>query len=445
MPEELGKIEQLDSGLHPSLPHDRVPLWADGLNVTFNEQAVQPFPGQFSIFSKLDSSPVKGMYEVQVEGEKILYWGSCQKLFRYVESKGVPEEITGTAVLTDNLYDGVFAETATQKVTQWSFERWGRWMLATNGVNTPQIYVPPTPVTGAPGEYTDLLEQPGATALPFDTAEIFRAIGPHMLALNLRRNGVKTGDTYSIVDDESNGYAWSGFDDVELWTPAASNQAGENIIRDMKTEIVAAVPLGRGIGVYGRAGLWLIDFVGAPFFFGHQHLLSGIGALSKHSVVPVGRMHYGMGQFGIFRTDGLQFEYIDQPAVHDFIYELNKLNRNQLSHVSHLHDPLTSTIIWFYPAEDDSVENTNAIAYNYKNKTWSIPNFIRTASAEGSVFNRPLSADKFGNIYVQGVEGTAPSGAIAPLLLEAEADLALGWGEGGWGELGWGGELSMEG
>ena len=87
-------------------------------------------------------------------------------------------------------------------------------------------------------------------------ARVLVKAGVHILALN-----TDMGGTY---------YEWCDTDDPDDWTPAADNRAGNNIIREANSEIVAAVPLGDRIAVYCRNQSFLITYLGNNLVFGHR-------------------------------------------------------------------------------------------------------------------------------------------------------------------------------
>lgn len=438
MDEPIIKIrEEVGTGLHPSLPQDRVPFWADGSNVHFNDGVVQPFPGQVVLLNKLANKPVHGMAEVLVDTEKFLFWGDIVGLYLYGDADDTVENVTHATP-----YTGTETETKTQIMSSWSFARWGRWIHATNGVNFPQVFKFPTDPSLPTGiNFIDALQNGasgGATKF-INKAEIVRALGPFLVYFNIEYyNG-------GTADPAGSSYCWSDIDDSQQLHASSSNAAGDLQIREMPSSIKAVVPFTRGLGVYGSNGLWLVRNVGAPEWLGHFLLIpDGVGAVSKHSVVAVGTLHYGMSQQGIFVTDGTRAQFIDQPSVHAYIYDSDRLNRNAMSTVVAYVDKSISTIFWFFPTGSNTSPDT-AIAYNYVNNSWALPGFIRTAGSPGDVFARPLTADFYGNVYMQSIEGIPAASPGSPLTLAAEAVCSTRFGEGVFGTGPFGGSVTVEG
>lgn len=427
MPKQLETLadfkgDVMQSGLHPSLPHDEKPFWDIGSGVQFQERSVQPFPGQFSLFLKLENLPLVGALERSIDGKKCFFYGSIRSLFRYVQTIGGPQDVTRVS----GPYTGIAEATQSQIASRWSMTPWGRWIIASNGVDRVQIYKTPNPVDGVGSgttKFIDLLEG-GVSALLFEKAELVSTLGPYVLAFNLTESGIKLGDTFR----------WCHTDNVENWVPAANNAAGQLPIREMNGECVAVVPLGRGLGVYSPDALHLVSFIGPPFYFGAQKLIDGVGAVSKHSVVNVGRLHYGLSQYGFFRTEGFNVQFIDRPSMHEYVF--SNVSHDQLSQCAAYHDPANNHVVWNFPHDDFSV------AYNYITGSWLFPGVVRTAGSDGEVFGFPIVGDEDGNVFSSAVGQVGTPPITAPLALFAEYSIETPFGQGGFGQGAFGGTES---
>jgi len=407
----------LMSGIVPSLPGAEPPLWVDGKNVVFRERSIRPEPGQFSMLEKIEKSPVVGILETLVGGRPLLYWGTKDKILEYDVSSVTPVVDRSRA----GGYNGIQDATDTQPQTRWSFVAWGNWIVASNGIDPVQLFRP-----GVDTQFQDL------TGVPFSPfkVEIILKVKQYLLAFN----GDDPTDSASRFT-----FWWSDADDIFTWVSDPANTAGSLPIRDLPSPIVSAVPLGEGAGVYSTNTLHIVQFIGTPFIFGAAHIVDGVGAVGKHSVVAVGREHYGFGPRGIFRTDGTQVTYIDQPPIHEYVY--GNFNRKHGSKVVAWLDPSLERVVFFFPSTGSNF-NDRAVGYDYRNQTWHVPGFSRSAASFSSVFENPITGDVDGNLFQQSVEGI-PLGGPRPLALNATFNLkGTGWGELGWGELGWGGETS---
>ena len=439
MAEKIASFDNLDTGIWPSVPNDKAPMWVDGRNIIFKERSAQPIPGQFSLLNKLFTSPGVGVIEHVISGVPYLYWGHKDRLFRFkgddftvsdatLTDKGVP----GPAVV-QLTYAGIENQSSSARQTRWSFATFGTFVLATNGVDFPQKWKPAGPdfwpdgaADGVP-EFDNWKVDATDGSIP-DRAEIVRELGPYVILFN--------------TDDGQDISQWSDEDAIDIWLPTATNAAGQLPLRDMNGEILSVEKLGRGLGVYGRDQLLFFEFVGAPFYFGAREILTGIGAVGKDSVTVVGTDHYGFGPRGIWRTNGSAREYIDEP-VHDFVYQ--NLNLDQISKVVSWYDASQGVVFWSYP-QANSLFNSISVGYHiatsnrYEEHVWGIYEFARSAATSGSIFDFIVTIDRLGTVYQQGVETAVGSPEGVPLQVPATMTLKLGYGEGQYGKFTYGGK-----
>lgn len=420
--------EEVTTGTHPSLPNDRVPFWKETSNVIFHELGVVAAPGHFLLFDKLDSGPKLGLLEAEILADtvrkKTLFSGNPTKLMRFVEGDIIETDVSravGGAYGTG----APLHQTPNNNALLWSFAQWGEWALATNGWDKLQLY---KGNVAAPQKFFDL-QQSGAVALPFSRAQIIRRLKAFAVALN-------TSNGADLVE-------WCDLDDLFTWTNTQLNQAGSLPIRNLNSQIMAAEDLGNaGLGVYGRDQLHLLSFIGAPDVFGFDKLLDGLGAYGKAAVAPIGAYHYGWGPRGIWRTDGSQIEYIDNPSVRDFLKA--NLNHEQSSKI--VAWPLVnySCVVFFFP-KVGSLWNNAGLCYSFANGTWWQFDFGRSAATAGTVFDLPFTADNIGNIFQVTESSTPSTGLAGPLTIVGSVEEVAGWGFGGFGDLGLGGYELTEG
>lgn len=406
---------EIFTGIHPSLPPNVAPLWVDGRNVLFQELGVRPDVGQSFFIPKLQKAPVIGMLEMRQDEKRVLYYGTRSKLFKYVEGGTVEEVGTG--------YTGVDAETPDAPATRWSLQAWGDWVLATNGVNDILVDKNDT------NDFVPLSGTPVANFRP----EILIKSGSYMLAF-----------THQDGQAGHVSYWWCSDNDVEDWVVDASNTAGSNSIHDAQGAIKAAMPLGSYIAALTDNTMHLISFIGDPYYWGTAAALEGIGACSKDACQTVGRVMYGFGPKGIWRTDGADKVYISTPSVFDYIFD--DINMNQLSQVVSWHDIQRDRIVWWWCSKNSMVLN-RAIAFQYNGDLWHIPGFIRSAATEQGVFQFPLLGDTDGNVLAVGIPGSLPMEPGAPLALRAKVQIvtSAGYGQGKYGRTLYGGQGFVDG
>ncbi len=382
----LGSLRnEIPTGLWPDAFDLRIPLWKTGSNIQFSEIGVEKIPGHAELVALLAGTDiVRGAHQFRTSaGIQNLYFGDFDNIYKW-NTVTVTSEKSG--------FTGIVNETVNQAATVWSIVNFGDTVMASNGVDEPQLD------TG--GGFADL----GAD---FTTAEVLINRGPHILAFNTSIN--------------SKGFVWSDEDNPAEWTPTADNAAGDLIIRELVSDIIAAAPLGDQIAVYGKEQMYVVSFIGAPLFFGYKPALEGFGAIAKKAVVSVGRKNYGMGRDGFWVTDGAAFDFIDDPAVRKFFQ--GDMNFAQKSKVNGWHDEENHQVIWYYPSVGGSGEVDASIVYDYKKGVWSIRGDGRSASLERQVFDNPIVFGTTPTLFLQNFGVDSDGSALVASVRSKPMDL----------------------
>lgn len=268
--------EGLDAGIFPSA-EDTVGYWGDARNAWFRELDVRHAPGQVKIANVLSRAP-RALAQAYVQGKKRLYFEDAG-IISFTEDGGA-SQIIGTL-------DGAS--------TSYYLEPWGDWLVATDNISQLKLWKnTATFIDIATGEFT--------------TAKIVKKLAQHLIA-------------YS-TDVFPNGFHWCSASDPETWTPLSTNSARNLPIRNLDSDIIAVADLASNHAVYSRNYMLPVQYIGPNDWFGTPaNALFGIGAVSKTSVVNLGRFNWGLCRSGVFQTDGNSFVYVDRPAVDGWIKE----------------------------------------------------------------------------------------------------------------------------
>lgn len=342
-------------------PQDRAAnsFWEVAENVEFRGQTIYS-SGKHELLLFLGDEPIRGFGAIRtVAGVQELYFGTLSGLFRSVAgSAPIP---VGTGYTMQEF------EHATSYASHWQFVNWGEWMLVSNGRE-------PVQVRKGSGDFTTLLED-GATAVPFLYAKLMAKLGPHLVVAN--------------TSNAQNEIRWCSDDNIEKWTVLDSNTAGDFIVRDADSGLMAMKPLGAVLALYTREAMWVMTYIGAPFVFGVTQALDGVGAFGPCAVASVGKYNYGWGPMGIWQTDGTSFTLIDS-AIREYIAET--LEVRQASQIVAFHDEVRRRVVFSFPSAQNT-GNSKTICYDYSSNTWSTENFPVTAALERGVFQWPLVAE----------------------------------------------------
>lgn len=196
------------------------------------------------------------------------------------------------------------------------------------------------------------------------------------------------------ADRNARRIAWSDREDNTLWTPAATNEAGD-------IELATSGQIMLGIRTRGQS-LILTDidahsatYIGGQFVYSFQRVGSSCGATSRKAAAAVDEGVFWMGQRGFFAYRGgavteLPCEVID--------YVFDDINRAQVSKAFAVSNQQFNEIWWFYPSST-SIENDRYVVYNYAEGHWTIGQLARTSGVDRGVFRRPIWSAPDGYTY----------------------------------------------
>lgn len=399
MPKKIGEItgEMMLSGVYPDLPQKQPPLFRTAQNVIFSDNSVQPSPGQYVLTATAGGVPVRGVLSIRNATIPILFFGDDSQIYRYTVSGGT----------------SVVGSSYTNNGQAWSFQRWGDWVVATNGVNTPQIFKGSSfaALTGISGV--------------FGTARKFLAYKNYLLAFNTDLNDSRI--------------AWCSADNPELWVGASTNTARTIDVRDTTSGITDACIANERIYYWTLKSMSVMSFVGPPVIFSSNKVTDDIGAFGPMSTTEVAGNTYGIGPNGIWQSDGSTYRYIDGP-VHDEIY--SNLNLDQAHKCVAWHDVFTKQIVFWIPG-NNAHEVTYGMAFNYKDRNWAPRSDARSAAIESGDFPWGILGDTAGNIYAQSLVDSPVTAQDPHFRAVGAGNVTIPFGMSGFGQGGVGGVLAL--
>jgi hypothetical protein len=402
------KGEIVSSGIHPGLPNQAIPLWADGNNFVFRDLSAKIAAGQAPLFNPLGLLPGLGCLAVNNNGAPGLLWGDQLNLY----GGRVAPIASDLTRLVGGDYGGEITDL-------WSIVQFGQSALATNGVDEIQYKAD----INTADEFVNLSTAGGDLDASF-RCDILAGTGAFILAFN--------------TDNDAAEYRWCDEDDPLTWLPTASNKARDIQIRELGSSIKAVVDLGEFKIIYGADRARILGFIGPPTFFSDQGLIDGIGAIGKHAVTAVGRKHYGFSANGIWVLDGASFAYLDDPSMHKYVYE-DLLSNDYKELVTAWNDPNESVVYFSIPT---GLGVGETIGYNYGTGAWSLYDWYRTAATSGGLYESPVLIDANGQVWGQLSGSAAFSEPGSPLGLTDNLFLLYGYSIGGFSQGGYGGQTN---
>jgi hypothetical protein len=156
------------------------------------------------------------------------------------------------------------------------------------------------------------------------------------------------------------------------WDPTvATNLAGENVLPDRDGGIRDGGVLRDSNMIYTDSSVWRMDLssttVGSfPAVFNFRKVFSDDGILSNRCFVEVNGLHYVVGVYDVYQTDGFNKQSISDNRWTEWFYQ--RLGNNENVFVSHYQRPQEIVISYSVDSESTASE---AVVYNYFYNTFT--------------------------------------------------------------------------
>lgn len=329
--------ELVSSGLWPDRHVAQTPLWELVQNAQFAGGKVRRRLSNQLIFDA-GANPVRGLGQLQAsDGVRWIWAASGGRIVRWY---GPPlEEIAAALTFQRDA-------TATQEPTYFDFTPWGNWMLVNSADNGIRRYDPAGPTFAV---------LPGA---PDDAVAFFKKRN-QLLAIGYGVNRRLVG--------------FSDADNIEDWVSTATNLAGEIPLEEADTPIRAGCHFGPSVAVLTENQLFEVRWIGAPFYYGQQKLLDGVGAVGKQAVCNDGRLIYGFSVNGAWRSDGNSYTYSDEVILRDYLQE--NINWAQAAKITVRKNDVSGCIEFSFPVRGN-VDCNEAWSFDPRYGGWGpVPAF----------------------------------------------------------------------
>jgi hypothetical protein len=190
------------------------------------------------------------------------------------------------------------------------------------------------------------------------------------------------------ADSNPRKVAWCDRENNTLWTPDATNEAGD-IELQTSGEIMCGVRMRGRTLILTNTDAHIATYLGAPFVYGFERAGTACGAASRKTAISVDEGAFWMGQKAFFIFDGSVAKPL-KCDVQDKVFD--DINYNQISKAFAVHNSAYDEVWWFYPSEQ-STEINRYVAYNYLSGYWSVGKLSRTTGIDRGVFDDPIWID----------------------------------------------------
>jgi len=362
--------------------------WRDINLVRWHEDALRPVGGWRQRASVDLNGVVRSMLAWEEnDGLRQTAAGTYNNLY-VINANGTATEITPTGLTAGRIdanintsYGGGFygneeyglprADTETiLPATTWSLENWGEYLLAMSS------------------DDGKLYEWQGNTAT--DAALIANA---------------PTGCTGMMVTEERfvvcfgaggdpRKVQWSEREDNTVWSPLATNEAGDINIQTNGVILTGLRTRGQSL-ILTSEDAHSMTYQGPPFVYGVERVGTSCGLIAARAAASVDNGVIWMGLRGFFSYSGGRVQSIPCDVA-DYVF--SDINSDQRSKVSCVVNSAWNEIWWFYPSSD-STECDRYVAYDFVENIWITGQMDRTAGVDRGVFRYPMFIDSSGELY----------------------------------------------
>jgi hypothetical protein len=186
---------------------------------------------------------------------------------------------------------------------------------------------------------------------------------------------------------------FSDQEDYTVWTPTATNTAGD-LRLGSGTRIIRAIETKREILIWTDIALYSMQFIGPPYTFGVTMVASSVTAVGFNCFAAVDDivMWMGIGKFYIFSGSTQEL----QCPLKNYIF--TDFNINESDKVYASVNSEFNEVTWFYPTADSS-ECDVYVTFNYVERAWTYGSMARTAWLDRGTSAYPIAAAPDGYLY----------------------------------------------
>jgi len=303
--------------------------------------------------------------------------------------------------------NAVEASTVTLEPALWSLNNFGQVLVATiaNGKTFTWNSEIPARLTTRASTITSGFPTAIATGVGNPTATRETLISP------TTRHLIHFGTETTIGDPTTQDDMFIRFsqdEDINIYTPLATNTAGSQRIQD-GTKIMGALVAKENILVWTDNSLYTMKFVGAPFTFGFEQVGTNCGLIGKNAAIEIDGVAYWMSNNGFFAFDGTVNSL--PCSVEDYVYDDCDTTKGQQINAGI--NNLFTEVVWWYPSTGSDFNN-RSVTYNYGQSNKPTPmgnwytgvntNSIRTSWIDSLIYPKP-----YATAFKSANTGTFPS------------------------------------
>lgn len=319
----------------------------------------------------------------------------------------------GVGIYGAGLY-GVGSGTTLVSARIWSLDNFGQNLVGNYNGSTLYQWTPPASTFAGSNATTNpalpVTNAPSAMLASFVS-------NPQQMVVAL---GIANTGTGGIQDPNLVGWCDAG--GINIWTAAASNQAGTYRI-PTGSRIVGGLVAPNQNMIWTDIDLWSMQYSGLPFVWGFTKIQTGCGLIATKAAGVLDQTTYWMGLNNFFSAGPGGVEVLKCP-VWDVVFK--NLNTQQ---VNKIHCAINSNfheVCWYYPSASGTGEIDSYVKYNSVEKAWDYGSLVRTAWTDVNPFGFPIGVDGGGLMQQHEVAVDADGTPMGESISTGYFDLGAG-------------------
>ena len=179
---------------------------------------------------------------------------------------------------------------------------------------------------------------------------------------------------------------WSDQESVTMWTPAATNQAGD-IRLSRGSQIITCVQNRQEIIVWTDTSVYSFQYVGTPGVWGSNIIGDNISIISQNAAILAAGTSYWMGIDKFYKYNGTVSTL--RCDLREYIF--SNINLNQSQQIFSGTNEGFNEVWWFYCSSNSTVVDSYVV-YNYQDDIWYYGKMGRTAWIDSTELTYPIAA-----------------------------------------------------
>ena len=217
---------------------------------------------------------------------------------------------------------------------------------------------------------------------------------------------------------------WSAQEDYNVWTPEATNQAGDYRL-SRGSEIVAAQQTRQEILVWTDAALYSMQYLGPPYVWGFQIMGDNLSIAGPNVVSVANNVTYWMGTDKFYMYSG-RVETLPC-TLRQYVFQ--DINMTQSYQFFSSTNEGYNEIWWFYcSANSNTIDKY--VVFNHLERTWYYGTLARTAWLDSPLRTVPMAAGYNGQLIYHETGNddgtTTPASPIEAYCQSSDFDIGDG-------------------